>query len=69
MMENSDKTWSTGEGNGKLFQHSGLENSMDCIVHGVTNSWTRLSDFHFLPTTQEMTLHMDTTKWSISKSD
>ena len=20
---------------------------MDCIVHGVTRSWTRLSDFHF----------------------
>ena len=24
---------------------------------------------HLLPTTQEMTLHMDTTKWSILKSD
>ena len=21
---------------------------MDCIVHGVTKSWTRLRDFHFL---------------------
>ena len=20
---------------------------MDCIVHGVTNNWTRLNDFHF----------------------
>ena len=29
-------------------QCSGLENSMDCIVHGVTKSQTRLSDFHFL---------------------
>ena len=29
-------------------QYSGLENSMDCIVHGVTKSRTRLSDFHFL---------------------
>ena len=29
------------------FQYSGLENSMDCIVHAVTKSWTRLSDFHF----------------------
>ena len=27
-------------------QYSGLENSMDCIVHGVTKSRTRLSDFH-----------------------
>ena len=24
-----------------------LENSTDCTVHGVTKSWTRLSDFHF----------------------
>ena len=28
-------------------EYSGLENSMDCIVHGVTKSQTRLSDFHF----------------------
>ena len=28
-------------------QYSGLENSTDCIVHGVAKSWTRLSDFHF----------------------
>ena len=28
-------------------QYSGLENSMDYIVHGVTKSQTRLSDFHF----------------------
>ena len=27
---------------------TGLENSMDCIVHGVTKSRTRLSDFHFI---------------------
>ena len=26
---------------------SGLENSMNCIVHGVTKSWTQLSDIHF----------------------
>ena len=24
-----------------------LENSMDCIVHGVSKSWTCLRDFHF----------------------
>ena len=35
------------EGKGYPLQYSGLENSMDCIVHGVTKSWTRLSDFHF----------------------
>ena len=32
---------------GKATQYSGLENSMDCLVHGVAKSWTRLSDFHF----------------------
>ena len=26
---------------------SGLENSMDCIVHGVPKSQTQLSNFHF----------------------
>ena len=38
---------STGEGKSYLLQYSGLENSMDCIVHGVAKSGTRLSDFHF----------------------
>jgi len=38
-----------GEGNGKPLQYSCLENSMDrgawwAVVHGVTKSWTRLSD-------------------------
>ena len=28
-------------------QYSGLENSMDCIVHGVTKTQTQLSNFHF----------------------
>ena len=37
---------SPGEENGYPRQYSGLENSMDCIVQGVTNSQTRLSDFH-----------------------
>ena len=36
-----------GEGKGCPLQYSGLENSMDCIVHGVTKSQTRLSGFHF----------------------
>ena len=36
-----------GEGNGYPLQYSGLENSMDSIVHGVTKSWTRVSNFHF----------------------
>ena len=33
---------SPGEGNGYPLQYSGLQNSMDCIVHGVAKSWTRL---------------------------
>ena len=36
-----------GEGKGHPLQHSGLENSMDCIVHGVTKSQTQPSGFHF----------------------
>ena len=36
-----------GEGKGHPLQYSGLENSMDCIVHGITKSWTQLSNFHF----------------------
>ena len=38
---------SPGEGKGYPLQYSGLENSMDCIVHGVAKSQTWLSDFHF----------------------
>ena len=38
---------SPGEGKGYPLLDSGLENFMDSIVHGVTKSWTRLSDFHF----------------------
>ena len=36
---------SPGEGNRYPLQYSGLENSMDCIVHGVTKSLIQLSDF------------------------
>ena len=38
---------SPGEGKGYALQYSGLENSMDCIVHAVGKSWTQLSNFHF----------------------
>ena len=31
---------SSGEGRGYPLQYSGLENSKDCIVHGVAKSWT-----------------------------
>ena len=30
---------SPGEGKGYPLQYSGLENSMDCIVHGVYSPW------------------------------
>ena len=35
------------EGKGYLLQYSGLENSMDCIVHEVAKSQTQLSKFCF----------------------
>ena len=36
-----------GEEKGHPLQYSGLENSRDCVVHGVAKSRTRLSDFRF----------------------
>ena len=39
---------SPGEGHGNPLQCSGLENSMDRIVHGVAKSRIQLSNFHFL---------------------
>ena len=38
---------SPGEGKAYPLQYSGLENSMDFIVHGVAKSQTQLSDSHF----------------------
>ena len=43
---------SPGEGKDYPLQYSGLENSIDrtawqATVHGVTKSWTRLSNCHF----------------------
>ena len=40
------------EGKGYPFKYSGLVNSTDCIIHGVTKSWTGLNNchFHFLQT-------------------
>ena len=53
---------SPGEGNSYPPQCSGLENSMDCIVHGVTKSQTQLSDFpcHF---PCESPLYIGNHKW------
>ena len=38
---------SSGEGKGYPLQYSGLENSMDCIAHGIAKSQTRQSEFQF----------------------
>ena len=38
---------SPGEGNSYPVQYSGLENSMECIAHGLTKSQTRLRNFCF----------------------
>ena len=40
---------SPGGGNGSPLQCSGLENPMDCRVHGVAQGRTRLRGFHSLP--------------------
>ena len=54
LVKNIPPMWSLGwedlleEGKANPFQYSGLENSTDCIDHGVTKSWTRQGDFHFL---------------------
>ena len=45
---------SLGEEKGYPLQYSGVENSMDCIVHGVAKSWTRLATFTHLPHTKHV---------------
>ena len=63
-----------GEGNGTPLQYSFLENPMDggawwAAVHGVTKSWTRLSDvtftFHFHALEKEMATHSSVLAWGI----
>ena len=65
---------SPGGGNGNPLQYSCLENSMDrgtwwATVHGVTKSWTRLSDFtfsfHFHALEKEMATHSSVLAWRI----
>ena len=57
------------EGKGYPLQHSGLENSMDCIVHGVAKSWTQLSGFtftfHFHALEKEIATHSSIFAWRI----
>ena len=55
---------SPGEGKGYPLQYSGLENSIDCIVHGVAKSRTCQSDFHFhFPVFLPGKLHAQFTRW------
>ena len=42
--EGGNLFWISSPDTGSLLQYSGLENSMDCIVHGVTKSGKQLSD-------------------------
>ena len=62
------------EGNGTPLQYSCLENPMDggawwAAVHGVTKSWTRLSDFiftfHFPALEKAMATHSSVLAWRI----
>ena len=64
----------SGEGDGTPLQYSCLENPMDggawrAAVHGVTKSWTRLSDFtfafHFHALEKEMATHSSILAWRI----
>ena len=59
---------SPGEGNGYPLQYSGLENPMDCIVHGVTKSRTWLSDSHFA-TLWTITCHGLLCPWDFPKKN
>ena len=63
-----------GEGNDNPLQYSCLENPMDggawwAVVHGVTKSQTRLSDFpftfHFHSLEKEMATHSSVVAWRI----
>ena len=55
---------SPGEGKGYPLKYSGLENSMDCIVHGIAKSWTQLSNFHFHSSCQNLGPILDSTPLS-----
>ena len=51
---------SPGGGKGYPLRCSGLENSMNCIVHEIAKTWTQLSDFyfHFQAKTYQHFLHL-----------
>ena len=56
---------SPGEGEGYPLQYSGMENSMDCIIHGVAKSQTQLSDFN-LEYSQSCTLNLQSNFRTVS---
>ena len=53
---------SAGEGKDYPLQYSGLEKSMDCIVHGVGKNQTRLSNLHFSLSREHFHARMGTIK-------
>ena len=66
-----------GEGNGTPLQYSHLENPMDggawwAAVHGVAESWARLTDFtftfHFPTLEKEMATHSSVLAWRIPET-
>ena len=67
-------SWYVRKGNGNPLQYFCLENPMDggawwAAVHGVTESWTQLSDFtftfHFHALEKEMATHSSVLAWRI----
>ena len=45
MVKSFNKMWSTGEGNGKLFQYSHLENPMNSVKRKKTKDMTLKDEF------------------------
>ena len=58
---------SPGEEKVYPLQFSGLENSMHCIVLGVTRSQTRLSNFHFTSVHRKVKWGEEHSKWHLEK--
>ena len=59
---------SPGEGKGYPLQYSGLENSMDSIVHGVAKSRTWLSNFHFQVSSLPLSLSLLLNSYNVNSS-
>ena len=67
---------SPGEAKGYPLHYPGLENSMDCIVYGVSKSHTQLNNFHFslypdrcVPSLSTETSYLSITLWSQELSE